>query len=230
MNKTQFYLSQCAEAASKSPMCFTLGAVMVKGGKVISSGYNHHRPHYDGGDVRTQGRRKPVSMHAEMHAIFSFTGMSPSFKTQVQGSERRALQGTRAQRAPPESRTKGQPTKGRSSGGDESSGSEGVRLAMGAGASASICGYYCEPGKAWGARRRDPRVNGADIYVARFTKNGMGSAAPCWRCLEWFEVVKVNSTQSNMYETHADCRLFAGLVRDLPPCTLNLFPLMTCHL
>ncbi len=58
MNKTQFYLSQCAEAASKSPMCFTLGAVMVKGGKVISSGYNHHRPHYDGAEVRTHGHRK----------------------------------------------------------------------------------------------------------------------------------------------------------------------------
>ena len=58
MNKTQFYLSQCAEAASKSPMCFTLGAVMVKGGKIISSGYNHHRPHYDGAEVRTQGHRK----------------------------------------------------------------------------------------------------------------------------------------------------------------------------
>ncbi|RPD77245.1 hypothetical protein L226DRAFT_569434 [Lentinus tigrinus ALCF2SS1-7] len=94
MNKTQFYLSQCAEAASKSPMCFTLGAVMVKGGKVISSGYNHHRPHYDGAEVRTHGHRKPVSMHAEMHAIFSLTGMSPSFKTQVQGMERRVSPAT----------------------------------------------------------------------------------------------------------------------------------------
>ena len=61
MNKTQFYLSQCAEAASKSHMCFTLGAVMVKGGKVISSGYNHHRPHYDGAEVRTHGHRKVKS-------------------------------------------------------------------------------------------------------------------------------------------------------------------------
>ncbi|TFY80390.1 hypothetical protein EWM64_g3622, partial [Hericium alpestre] len=33
MNKTEFYLSQCADAASKSPMAFTLGAVLVKGGK-----------------------------------------------------------------------------------------------------------------------------------------------------------------------------------------------------
>lgn len=58
MNKTEFYLSQCAEAASKSPMCFTLGAVLVKGGKVISSGHNHHRPHYDGAEVSKHGHRK----------------------------------------------------------------------------------------------------------------------------------------------------------------------------
>lgn len=107
--------------------------------------------------------------------------------------------------------------------GSESSGSEG-----------SSAGGCCrELDKGWDARRRDPRVNGADIYVARFTKNGtMGSAAPCWRCLEWcrwagvkrifhwngdearFDVVKVNNAQgAGMYETHADVRLFAGLVR-----------------
>jgi hypothetical protein len=82
MNKTEFYLSQCADAASKSSMCFTLGAVIVKGGKVISSGYNHHRTHYDGAEVRKRGHRKPVSMHAEMHAIFNLTGMSLSFRKQ----------------------------------------------------------------------------------------------------------------------------------------------------
>ncbi len=38
---------------------------------------------------RAEDDVKPVSMHAEMHAIFSLTGMSPSFKTQVQGMERR---------------------------------------------------------------------------------------------------------------------------------------------
>ena len=104
MSKTQFYLSQCADAASKSPMCFTLGAVLVKGGKVISSGYNHHRPHYDGAEVRTRGHRKPVSMHAEMHAIFSLTGMSPSFRKQRQGARAGAapqLQTPCFARAPP---------------------------------------------------------------------------------------------------------------------------------
>ena len=34
---------------------------MVKGGKVISTGYNHHRPHYDGGELGTQGHRKVSS-------------------------------------------------------------------------------------------------------------------------------------------------------------------------
>jgi len=94
-----------------------------------------------------------------------------------------------------------------------------------AGGSAGIEGE-----KAWSARRRDPRINGADIYVARVTKVGMGSARPCWRCVEWcrwagvkrifhwngedskFEVVKVNTAEREQYETHADIRLFAGMV------------------
>ena len=66
----------------KSPMHFTLGAVLVKGSKVISSGYNHHRQHYDGAEVRMRGLCTPISMHAEMHAIFNPTGMSPSFRKQ----------------------------------------------------------------------------------------------------------------------------------------------------
>ena len=102
MNKSQFYLSECAEVAAKSPMCFKLGAIVVKGGKVVETGYNHHRTHYDGAEVKKHGHRKPVSMHAEMHAIFNATGMTPSFKTQVQGMERRVPPAT-----PPEARTKG---------------------------------------------------------------------------------------------------------------------------
>jgi hypothetical protein len=59
----------------------------------------------------------------------------------------------------------------------------------------------------------------------------MGSAKPCWRCLEWcrwagvkrifhwngeegkFDMVKVNTAERDQYETHADIRLFAGMVR-----------------
>ena len=58
MCKSQYYLSQCAEVAAKSPMCFTLGAVMVKGGKIISTGYNHYRTHYDGNHLGAHGHRK----------------------------------------------------------------------------------------------------------------------------------------------------------------------------
>ena len=51
---------------------------------------------------------QPVSMHAEMHAIFNVTGMSPSFKKQVQGMERRVPRATvGTPPAPPEHRTKG---------------------------------------------------------------------------------------------------------------------------
>jgi hypothetical protein len=96
-----------------------------------------------------------------------------------------------------------------------------------------------EAEKAWSARRRDPRINGADIYVARVTKVGMGSARPCWRCVEWcrwagvkrifhwngedgkFDVVKVNTAVRDQYETHADVRLFAGMVRS--PMIVALF-------
>jgi hypothetical protein len=69
-------------------MHFKLGAALVKGGKVIAVGYNHHRTHYDGADARVRGPGRPVSMHAEMHAIFSVTGSSPSPKQQVQGAQR----------------------------------------------------------------------------------------------------------------------------------------------
>ena len=71
-------------------MNYQLGACMVKGGKILSLGFNHQRPNYDGGEVAgARGHRKPVSMHAEMHVIFNVTGQTPSFKAQVQGNARR---------------------------------------------------------------------------------------------------------------------------------------------
>ncbi|KAL5525258.1 hypothetical protein ACEPAF_9128 [Sanghuangporus sanghuang] len=274
MSKSRFYLSECAQAASKSPMCFKLGAVMVKGGKVISSGFNHHRPHYDGAEVHRHGHRKPVSMHAEMHAIFSLTGMSPSFRKQEQEEEqknstdkeknsgRRSPKGApllkgvfqgpgkksrtwkkRVKRAASNSSRNTRP-RGRGSksfisssiesSGDssaEASGSEDGRETPARSSSPEIptpvdLGYR---GVRWDSRRRDSKMNGADLYVARITKNGCGNARPCWRCLEWcrwagikrifhwnettnqFDVVKVNNFSADGYETHADNRLFAGL-------------------
>lgn len=68
---------------SQSPMLFSLGSIIVKGGKILSSGYNHQRTHYD--ETYTRPHGKPVSMHAEMHAIFNITGgRSPPIKQQVQ--------------------------------------------------------------------------------------------------------------------------------------------------
>lgn len=57
-NKSQLYLSHCLAAAAKSDMCFTLGAALVKGGKILTTGFNHQRPHYDG--PGTHGHRTPV--------------------------------------------------------------------------------------------------------------------------------------------------------------------------
>ncbi|KAG1732650.1 uncharacterized protein EDB91DRAFT_1238719 [Suillus paluster] len=207
--KTDYYLSQCASAASKSSMTYHLGAVLVKGGKVISTGYNHHRTHYDGNDILKYGHRKPASMHAEMHAIFSLTGMSPSFKQQVQLSLRRTAA---AKRRPPFETCSKQArlnalTQQRSS----------LRATLRSpdsccaidGESSPPCDMlFAEPPRGWDARRRDSRVNGADIYVARVIKNGLGSAKPCWR---YFEVLKVNEGYKDYYETHTDVRLFGGL-------------------
>lgn len=82
----------------------------------------------------------------------------------------------------------------------------------------------------WDARRRDPRVNGADLYVVRVSKAGTGSAKPFWRCVRWcpwsdvkrifhrdpvlgrFGVLKANGTEGCVYETSSDARLFAGAV------------------
>ena len=51
---------------------------------MISTGHNHHRTHYDGNDVK----RKPVSMHAEMHAIFNAcVGVFLSFAQKGDSSE-----------------------------------------------------------------------------------------------------------------------------------------------
>ncbi|KAF9043758.1 hypothetical protein BDZ89DRAFT_1059200, partial [Hymenopellis radicata] len=76
-NKPQFYLSQCIRAASK-----------VRG-KIISTGYKHQRTHYDELTIATAFGR-PVSMHAEMHAIFNLTdGSASPFKQQVQPHKRK---------------------------------------------------------------------------------------------------------------------------------------------
>ncbi|KAJ7203584.1 hypothetical protein GGX14DRAFT_570039 [Mycena pura] len=190
MNKTQFYLSQCAEAASKSPMYYTLGSAIVKGGKVISTGCNHQRPNYD-----APGGGRPVSMHAEMASIFNATrGRAPAPKLQqrkqknqigqvpheaAEGSNLEWRQRTKrvsydetAQRAFYPSRYPHRP---------HYQAEEDPAY-----------GYAYEHGHGSGARdmgRKQPwraRLNGADLYVCRVTKSGaFGCSKPCWRCVEW---------------------------------------------
>ena len=130
----------------------------------------------------------------------------------------------------------GQVARGGGSRGRNRAGGGKQRARLSESACRSSAGTPAPPGeadKAWSARRRDPRINGADLYVARVTKVGMGSAKPCWRCLEWcrwagvkrifhwngedgkFDMVKVNTAERDQYETHADIRLYAGMVRCL---------------
>jgi len=84
------------------------------------------------------------------------------------------------------------------------------------------------PKPSWDTRRRDPRISGADVYVARVTRKGIiGPASPCWRCIEWcrwagikrifhwdpengrWEVVKVNDVDK-VYCTNSDLKMVGG--------------------
>ncbi|KDQ08941.1 hypothetical protein BOTBODRAFT_117881 [Botryobasidium botryosum FD-172 SS1] len=232
MCKSDWLYQRCADAAEKSPMQFTLGAVLVKGGKVISTGYNHQRTRYDGRDT---SNRTPISMHAEMHAIYNACGsLSPAFSQQVQSG---SGGGQRHDRAKKGERGRGPSFNSSSVGANASRSDRGSPSPEPSRTSPSP-----EPvrargevfSKAYDARRRDPRVNGSDLYVARITKLGVGGARPCGRCLEWckwagvkrvfhwngdegkFEVVKVNGGDQDVYQTHADIRLVLGTVSPHP--------------
>lgn len=51
--RTDSYLSLCLEQASKSPLHYRHGSIVVSGGKVIGQGYNHYRPGFNGGALKT---------------------------------------------------------------------------------------------------------------------------------------------------------------------------------
>ena len=51
--RSDSYLSLCLEQASKSTLHYRHGCIVVKGGKVIGSGYNHYRPGFNGGALKT---------------------------------------------------------------------------------------------------------------------------------------------------------------------------------
>lgn len=51
--RTDSYLSMCLEQASKSPLHYRHGCIIVRGGKIIGQGYNHYRPGFNGGALKT---------------------------------------------------------------------------------------------------------------------------------------------------------------------------------
>jgi tRNA(Arg) A34 adenosine deaminase TadA len=50
--KTDNYLTLCLEQATKSPLHYRHGCIVVRGGKVIGRGHNDYRPGFDGGALK----------------------------------------------------------------------------------------------------------------------------------------------------------------------------------
>ncbi|KZT55424.1 hypothetical protein CALCODRAFT_484798 [Calocera cornea HHB12733] len=287
-------------------MAYMLGAIIVKGGKVLSHGHNHRRTHYDG-SPGNETHQTAMSMHAEMHAIYSATGFSPAFKTQRtalvaaheklqqrkknncklcndyngkhpqhhyhhvhyhhhaydeyryqqqiqqygvqheqqqqqhylrQQQQRQREQGTFVLLRSLAVRSRGLKTLKPASNGsnawherERSIGAQEEKRKRKRGAAVAVQQRECcesAPRPSWDTRRRDPRINGADIYVARVTRTGIiGPASPCWRCIEWcrwagikrifhwdpeggrWEAVKVNDVE-RVYCTNSDLKMVGG--------------------
>ena len=51
--KSDNYMTLCLEQASKSPLHYRHGCIVVRGGKIIGQGFNDHRAGYDGGALKT---------------------------------------------------------------------------------------------------------------------------------------------------------------------------------
>jgi hypothetical protein len=78
-HKSHQYLQGCIQSAERSIMSFRLGAVLVKGGKILSSGYNHQRPRYEGPGPGRRHCSAVVRVHASLglHAPLSDLRASP---------------------------------------------------------------------------------------------------------------------------------------------------------
>ncbi|KAF8321612.1 hypothetical protein DL93DRAFT_2051337 [Clavulina sp. PMI_390] len=201
----KIYFSAASDAALRSDMTQKMGACVVKGGKVISSGYNHHRTHYNGNDA---ANRTPSSMHAEMHAILNATAQqwTPAFSVQQPVQPQGVSGGTllRFGRGREQSQ------------GPLSASSEQEQQDDQGGSSSS-------------------KLNGTDLYIVRLSRNGQqsGRCDPCARCIAWarwagvrrifhwntersgWDVVKVNGIDVVGYLTQADARACNGMVRVL---------------
>ena len=61
------YLSLCLDQASKSPLHYRHGCIIVRGGKVIGQGFNHYRTGFNGGALKN-GRSKTAGGMVEQKA------------------------------------------------------------------------------------------------------------------------------------------------------------------
>ncbi|KAJ7454989.1 hypothetical protein B0H11DRAFT_2176290 [Mycena galericulata] len=225
MNKSQFYLSQCVEAASKSTMYYTLGSAIVKGGKVVSTGFNHQRPNYD-----SVGKGMPPSMHAEMACIFNATrGRAPAQKQQVQPGSRTSTPKTTRKRA-----AKGAAAaKQESRCAEERGAAQGFRFSADGESQGEPASESDGAGARGAARKqsraRNSRLNGADLYVCRVTKAGQfGSAHPCWRCVEWCAWAGIRRIfHWSMAEGRFICLKVAGAVEEECYLTVTDFRFLT---
>ena len=66
--RRDFYLSLCLQQATKSPLHYRHGCIIVRGGKVIGQGYNTYRSGFDGGALKhgniVKGQTGPL-IHSE---------------------------------------------------------------------------------------------------------------------------------------------------------------------
>ncbi|KAK7055519.1 CMP/dCMP-type deaminase domain-containing protein [Favolaschia claudopus] len=203
--KSQFYLSLCADAASKSTMYYQLGSVIVKGGKVISTGFNHQRPNYC---EPRNGR--PMSMHAEMASIFNATrGAAPALKQQQQQQQQRKEQQQNEKKkkakryaeeeysrdlerlspgaslVPYEAKTTRRRVSYQTGRPAHYQGQEADDACEGKGGECSV-GQEVTGKQQRRSQQQHSKLNGCDLYVCRTTKKGeFGCSKPCWRCVSW---------------------------------------------
>lgn len=81
--KTDNYLTLCLEQATKSPLHYRHGCIVVRGGKVIGQGHNDYRPGFNGGALK-HGRVASSALHgpalADMKAKLKQRKASPKDK------------------------------------------------------------------------------------------------------------------------------------------------------
>jgi deoxycytidylate deaminase len=82
-------IHQCSHQIENRPHSLHGAAIIGKKGRVIATGYNHHRNQCSRNNPRYFGAFIKCSFHAEMDAIFRFLGSLPKSKEKCQQKTRR---------------------------------------------------------------------------------------------------------------------------------------------